>query len=311
MAGSRKAVYAALFGNLGIAVAKFAGAFYTGSTAMMAEAYHSFSDTFNQVLLLIGLNLSSKGESDKHQFGRSKEQFFWSFMVATMLFGVSGILSFQHGWDSLFHEQHTIENVSVSYVILVLSFLFEANALGIAYGIFKETIEERGDKVSFGTLIREFNESKDPTVMTVMVEDTAALSGIIVAALGIYLSEHYGTTFYDAIASIVIGLILMLFAAFLARENKGLLVGESMSREDEERVLSSISAIQEVKKVVSMKSMHLGPEDVIIAVGVSLERGLDAERVAAVIDEIERKVIEAIPHASPGKTFVEVEREKS
>ena len=310
MAGSKKAVYAALFGNFGIAVAKFLGALFTGSTAMMAEAYHSFSDTFNQVLLLIGLDMSSKGESDKHQFGRSKEQFFWSFMVATMLFGVSGILSFQHGWDSLFHEAHEIENANVSYVILALSFLFEANALRIAYGIFRETIEERGDTVSIRALIKEFNESKDPTVLTVMVEDTAALSGIIVAAMGIYLSELYGTTFYDAMASIIIGFILMIFSIFLARENKGLLVGESMSRENEERVLSSISAIQEVKKVVSMKSMHLGPEDVIIAIGVSLESGLDAEKIASVIDEIEKKVIEAIPHASPGKTFVEVAREK-
>lgn len=310
MASSRKAVYAALFGNLGIAIAKFLGALFTGSAAMMAEAYHSFSDTFNQILLLIGLGMSTKGVSDKHQFGRSKEQFFWSFMVATMLFGVSGILSFQRGLDSLLHEDHSIENASVSYVILAFSFLFEANALRIAYGIFRETISDRGETVSIRTLIKEFNESKDPTVLTVIVEDTAALSGILVAAIGIYLSELYGTTFYDSLATIVIGIILMLFAVFLARENKDLLVGEAMSREDEEKVLSSISAIQEVKKVVSMKSMHLGPEDVIIAVGVFLESGLDAERLASVVDEIEKKVIDAIPHASPGKTFVEVVREK-
>jgi cation diffusion facilitator family transporter len=152
---SKKAVYAALFGNLGIAIAKLVAATITGSTAMWAETYHSFSDTFNQVLLLVGIKTSTKAASELHPFGYGKEQFFWSFIVATMLFGISGVLSFEQGFTSLFSKAHHIENVTISYVILAISAVFEANALRVAFRLFRKTIEARGvDKVSFGTLVR-------------------------------------------------------------------------------------------------------------------------------------------------------------
>ena len=206
VAGSKKAVYAALFGNLGIAIAKMIAAIMTGSSAMWSETYHSFSDTFNQVLLLIGIRTSTKVPSERHPFGFGKEQFFWSFVVATMLFGISGILSLEKGFGSLYNPIAHIENVGVSYVILLISAVFEGNALRIAFKLFRQTIELRGEKFSLGMLLTEFQESKDPTILTVMVEDSAALLGLGIAAVGLYLSDLTGNTIYDALSSVAIGI---------------------------------------------------------------------------------------------------------
>lgn len=305
--GSKKAVYAALFGNLGIAVTKFIAAFFTGSAAMWAEAYHSSSDTFNQVLLVVGIKRSARAPTDRHQFGYGKEMFFWSFIVATLLFGISGVLSIENGLSSLI-TAHRLENASISYIVLAISFAFEANALRIAYKLFKGTIEARGEKVSMLTLIEEFQESKDPTIITVMVEDSAALLGIIIAAIGIFLSELTGNTIFDAISSLAIGAILMAFAFFLARENRGLLVGESISKRDYAKIMSLVQAMPEVKSVISMRTMHLGIEDVIIGIEVNLADGLDTDRIELVIDAIEQKVREVIPYVKDQYVFVEVER---
>ncbi len=178
--GSKKAVYAALAGNLGIAIAKLIAAIMTGSTAMFAETLHSFSDTFNQVLLLVGIKTSTKTATERHPFGYGKEQFFWSFIVATMIFGISGILSLEQGFNSLLGGKvhHHIENVDISYVILSISAIFEGNALRIALALLKYDIEGRGEKIGITTLIKEFQESKDPSILTVLVEDSAALLGI-------------------------------------------------------------------------------------------------------------------------------------
>jgi cation diffusion facilitator family transporter len=305
---SKKAVYAALFGNLGVAIAKLVAATITGSTAMWAETYHSFSDTFNQVLLLIGIKTSIKPANERHPFGYGKEQFFWSFIVATMLFGISGVLSFEQGFTSLFGEAHSIENITISYVILGISAAFEANALRVAFQLFKKTIETRGEKVSFKTLIREFQEGKDPTILTVMVEDSAALLGICIAAIGVSLSHITGNTVYDAYSSLAIGGVLMAFAFFLARENRGLLIGEAISKDQYNRIVQSIQKIPEVNKVISLRTMHFSPEDVLVAMEVNLVDGMDTDRIESVIDKIEHRVKEVIPYVNPSKVYIEVEK---
>jgi cation diffusion facilitator family transporter len=305
--GSKKAVYAALFGNLGIAVTKFVAAFFTGSPSMFAEAYHSASDTFNQVLLLIGLRTSARVASDRHQFGYGKDMFFWSFIVATMLFGVSGVLSIEHGISSL-ADPHTIEKATISYVVLAIAFAFEANALRIAYVLFKQTIEARGEKVNMRTLVIEFKESKDPTIITVMVEDAAALLGIVIAGIGVFLSDVTGNPFFDAASSLTIGVLLMAFAFFLARENRGLLLGESITGDESSRIRELVKAVPGVRSLVSMRTMHLGTHDVIVGIEVSLVDGLDTGRVAAATDEIEQRVREVLPYAKQGHIFIEVEK---
>lgn len=307
---SKKAVYAALFGNLGIAIAKLIAAILTGSTAMFAETLHSISDTFNQVLLLFGIKTSTKAATEQHPFGYGKEQFFWSFVVATMLFGISGILSLQQGFASLLSSMHHIQNADVSYVILAISAAFEANALRVALLLAKESIEARGEKISLNTLVQEFQESKDPSVITVMVEDSAALLGIVVAGIGIFFSEATGDTTYDSLSSVAIGGILMAFAYFLAKENKALLIGESISRKDYNKVVKLVNEIPDVNRIITMRTMHFAPEDVLVTIEVNLVDGLDTDKIESVIDNIEQKVKQAIPYINPAKVYVEVEQDK-
>jgi cation diffusion facilitator family transporter len=306
---SKKAVYAALFGNLGIALSKLTAAIFTGSIAMWAETLHSFSDTINQILILIGIKTSSKAASERHPFGHGKEQFFWSFIVATMIFGISGILSVEQGFGTIFGKEHHIENVTLSYIILTISAVFEGNALRVALYLFKQTIEARGEKVSFSTLAKEFQESKDPSILTVIVEDSAALLGIVIAGISISLSETTRNTIFDGIGSLCIGVVLMVFAFFLAKENKALLIGEAISRKDYKRIDDLVREIPEVNRIISMRTMHFAAEDVLVAIEVSLMDGLNTDEIESVIDHIEQKVKQIIPYINPSKIYVEVQQD--
>jgi cation diffusion facilitator family transporter len=309
--GSKRAVYAALAGNLGIATAKLIAAIMTGSTAMFAETLHSLSDTFNQVLLLIGIKTSTKTATERHPFGYGNEQFFWSFIVATMIFGISGILSLEQGFNSLLGvKTHQITNVNISYFILAISAIFEGNALRIALALLKYDIESHGEKIGITTLIKEFQESKDPSILTVLVEDSAALLGIIIAGLGIFLSSLTGNTIYDAISSLIIGSILMAFAFFLAKENKALLIGESISRRDYKKIVRLINELPDVNRMLSLRTMHFGPKDVLVTIEVNLVDGLDTDKIESVIDTIEQKVKQAIPYVNPSKIYVELEHDR-
>ena len=308
--GSKKAVYAALFGNLGIAITKFIAAIITGSAAMWAEAYHSASDTFNQILILFGIKTSTKAASHQHQFGHGRELFFWSFIVATMIFGISGILSLEQGVSSLLEEMHSIRDSQISYVVLAVAFGFEGNALRVALKQFIREIREKGDKVNFTSMIIHFKESKDIALLTVIVEDCAALLGILVAAIGIFLSDITGNAVYDAIASLIIGGILMFFAFFLAKENRGLLIGESVTNREYKRIVKSIQEIPEVNKLITMRTMHLSPEDILVGIQVNLIDNLDTDKIETVTDAIEQKIMEIIPNTNREHIFVEIERER-
>lgn len=308
--GSKKAVYAALFGNLGIAITKFIAAIITGSAAMWAEAYHSASDTFNQILILFGIKTSTKAASHQHQFGHGRELFFWSFIVATMIFGISGILSLEQGVSSLLEEMHSIKDSQISYIVLAVAFGFEGNALRVALKQFIREIREKGDKVNFSSMIMHFKESKDIALLTVIVEDCAALLGILVAAIGIFLSDITGNAVYDAIASLIIGGILMFFAFFLAKENRGLLIGESVTNREYKRIVKSIQEIPEVNKLITMRTMHLSPEDILVGVQVNLIDNLDTDKIEIVTDAIEQKIMEIIPNTNREHIFVEIERER-
>ncbi len=306
--GSTKAVYAALFGNLGIAITKFIAATMTGSAVMWAEAYHSASDTVNQILLLFGIKVSQKPATFSHQFGFGKSQFFWSFIVATMIFGISGMLALEQGISSLLGEGHHLEDPLLNYIVLAIAAGFEGYAIRIAFKQFRKAIEERGEKVNFKTLIDEFRESKDPIILTVMVEDSAALLGIGVAAVGIYLSDITGNSVYDSVGSLIIGIILMTFAFFLAKENRGLLIGESITEKQYKLIVKAVSEIPEVKKLITMKTMHLGPDDVLFGIQVNLVDGLVTDQIETVTDAIKKKVMEIIPKTKEGHIFVEMEK---
>lgn len=309
MAGSsKKAIYAALFGNLGIAITKFIAATITGSVAMWAESYHSASDTVNQLLLLFGIKRSKRAYSFSHQFGHSREQFFWSFIVATLIFGISGTLSIEHGISAILSEEHHIENVTINFIVLMIAAIFEGFALRIAVKQFRNIIRERGEEPNFKNMINEFKDSKDPALLTVIIEDSAALSGIGVAALGIFLSIVTGNAIFDAISSLIIGIILMVLALALAKENKDLLIGESITKRDYKKIVDVVKEITEINKIVTLKTMHLGPNDVLIGIQVNLIDGLDTDKIELVTDKVEKAIMEIIPNLNRQHIFVEIER---
>ncbi len=309
---SKKAIYAALFGNLAIAISKLFAALFTGSSSMWAETYHSFSDTFNQVLLLVGVKTSKKEANEKYPFGFGKEQYFWSFVVALLIFGISGVLSLEHGISYFLSESdtHEIKNTLINYVILAIAFVFEAYSLRVAYGIFKKRIEERGDKLSLKVFFTDLKENKDTVIITVLVEDSAALLGIIIAAVALALADLTGNAAYDAMGSLLIGILLMSFAIFLAKENRGMLIGEAMSKRDLKKIYDAVSNISEVEKIKSIRTMHLAPEDVLIAIEVCLIENLNTVTIESVIDDIENKIRDAIPYANQSKIYVEIAQEK-
>lgn len=305
--GSTKAVYAALFGNLGIAITKFVAAIFTGSASMWAEAYHSASDTTNQILLLLGIKLSTRPATFLHQFGFGKSQFFWSFIVATMIFGISGILSLEQGISSLLGESHHFDNPTINYIVLTIAAVFEGNALRIAFVQFKQAIRERGEKVTISRLIAEFRHSKDPTILTVMVEDSAALLGIGIAGIGIFLTDITGNTFYDAISSTAIGVLLMAFAFFLAKENRGLLLGESITTRQYNSILRVVNNMPEVANVVTLRTMHLSPKDVLVGIEVNLIDDLVTDQIESVTDKIEEEIMRLLPDTKRDFIFVEIQ----
>ncbi|HEX9320025.1 MAG TPA: cation transporter [Nitrososphaeraceae archaeon] len=176
---------------------------------------------------------------------------------------------------------------------------------------YSETIEARGKKLSMGMILTEFQESKDPTILTVMVEDSAALLGIVIAAIGLYISDVTGNTIYDALSSVAIGIVLMLFAFFLAKENRGLLIGEAISRKHYNKIIESVLRLLEVNRVITLRTIHFGPKDVLVAMEVSLADNMNTDGIELVIDAIEERVRQVLNLPTPSKIYVEVESDSS
>ena len=196
-------------------------------------------------------------------------------------------------------------------MILAIAFVFEAYSLRVAYGIFKKRIEERGDKLTLQVFFTDLKENKDTVIITVLVEDSAALLGILIAAVALALADLTGNAAYDAIGSLLIGILLMSFAIFLAKENRGMLIGEAMSKRDLKKIYDAVSNISEVEKIKSIRTMHLAPEDVLIAIEVCLIENLNTVRIEYVIDDIENKIRDAIPYANQSKIYVEIAQANS
>lgn len=296
---SKKAVLAALFGNLGIAVFKLVAAFMSGSSSMLAEGYHSVSDTFNQVLLLYGLRKSKKEPDERHRFGHGKEQFFWSFMVALVLFGVAGTLSIREGYHKLLNPE-PIHYLGLSYLAILVGFIFESYAFRIAVKNLKREMKAEKHK----SIIDGIKHSMDPITLTVVFEDALALTGLFIAAVAITLTYFTGILIIDAIASILIGILLMIFAVFLAMETKKLLLGEAVTPLKRKNILHTVNAFSEVKKIISLKTMHLSPDEVLVTIEINYKDDLVVDELEELNDKIEKKIREIIPHA---KIYLEPE----
>lgn len=296
---SKKAVVAALFGNLGIAIFKLVAALFSGSSSMLAESYHSMSDTLNQVLLLHGLKRSQREPDECHRFGYGKEQFFWSFMVAMILFGVAGTLSIREGYRKFLHPE-PISHLGLTYMAIAVGLIFD----GYAFSIALRSIRREMKSEECRNLIDAVKQSRDPTILTVFFEDVVALSGLLIAALAIALVHFTGVLIIDAIASIIIGVLLMVFAVILALETKRLLVGEAVTPLKRSRILEAVLSFEEVKKVISLRTMHLSSEDVLVTLEISYQDDLIVEELEKVNDRIEKRIKDIIPKA---KVYLEAE----
>ena len=256
------AVLGALFANALVAILKLVAAFITGSSGMMAEALHSVADTANQIFLLLGLRFFRRPASEKHPFGHGKERFFWSFIAAIFIFGVGATYAVYEGVTKLRHP-HAPEHLKWAYVVLAISFLLEAGSISLA--IYQEMKEAHEEGLTFLAYVRE---SKDPTAKTVLLEDSAALLGIVIAAGGIYLTEHHAGpgvgAYWDGLASILIGLVLAVVAFVLARASRGLLLGEAASSSSIKAITEAIESHPNIVKVVELLTMHLAPKQILI-----------------------------------------------
>ena len=290
-------IHAALAGNLAIAIAKSSSAAITGSSAMFSEAIHSFVDTGNQTLLLLGLRRASRPADARHPFGYGREIYFWAFVVAIVIFAVGAGVSIYEGVHKI-QEPTPVQSAHWNYLILGFAFVVEGGAWLIAWRAFDST---RGKR----SMLAAVRASKDPSVFTVLLEDSAAMLGIVVAFLGIYLSQALDMPVLDGVASVLIGTILAGAAIVLAQETKALLIGESADPEILEEIKQVLGGRSAIERVNEILSMHQGPEDILVNVSVELRDGLALGEVERHITEIEREIKARIPDAR--RIFIEAQ----
>ncbi len=299
------AVLGALFANGLITVLKFIAAIMTGSSGMMAESLHSLADTTNQVFLLLGLRFYKRPASGKHPFGYGKERFFWSFIAAIFIFGVGATYAIYEGIMKLSHP-HPPENLAWAYWVLAISFVLEAGSIALA--IYQEVKEAHHEGLSFREYLRE---SKDPTAKTVIFEDSAALVGIVIAFIGIYLTDvHAGPgdgAYWDGVASITIGVVLAIVAFVLARSSRGLLLGEAATVKSLERIREAIRSHPNVVEVVELLTMHLAPKQILVNAHINFRDDLATDDIERTVNEVEERIKQAEPKVD--MIFLETTRE--
>lgn len=295
--GSKKVIYAALVGNGLISITKFTASFMTGSSAMLSEGIHSVVDTGNQVLLLLGLKRAQKPADAAHPFGHGKEVYFWSFVVAIMIFGVGAGISIYEGVHSI-QDPHTITNPLPNYIVLGLAMIFEGFAWYFAW---REFEKRRGGRSYVETIRKE----KDPVTFVVLFEDSAAMMGLVVAFLGIAAAQWTGNPVYDGVASVVIGGILAFTAGWLAWETKGLLIGESADPRIVEGIRGIAGGHREVKSVHESLTMHMGPQYILVNLSLDFRGDLDPGAVEQVTAAIAGEIRERYPRVK--RVFIEAE----
>ena len=287
MANSRLAIYGAIAANVAIAVTKFTVAGVTGSSAMLSEGVHSAVDTFNGLLLLVGIRLSQRPATPEHPFGHGKELYFWSLMVAVLIFGLGGGMSFYEGVQHIRHPE-PMRDPTWNYVVLAAAALFEGTSFSIAL---RQFLKQAGTTPFWEAAHR----SKDPTTYTVLAEDAAALVGLTIAAVGIALSHRLNMPALDGAASVLIGLLLAGVATLLTWESRGLLIGEGIRPETAQAIRELALAQPGVRDVGRVLSMYVGPDDVLVTMDLDFDAGTDAAEAAAAIGRVERQVRERFP----------------
>jgi cation diffusion facilitator family transporter len=295
-AESKKAIVAAIIGNIAIATIKFVAAGFTGSSAMISEGIHSLVDTGNGVLLYYGLRRGDRPPDEEHAFGHGMEVYFWSLIVAISIFAVGGGVSIFEGVTHIIHPTH-LASAYVNYIVLALSAVFEGMSFTVAWRAFKAN---RGSR----SVISAIRRGKDPSLFTVVFEDSAALLGLFVAFAGVLLSDLLHMPRIDGAASVVIGLILVSAAIWLAAESRSLLVGEVADPEIVEALRGAALCDPAVMDLGEVLTMHLGPEQVLLNIEVTFRSGITVEEVDAAIRRIEGRI--RLPYPQVTHIFVEV-----
>ena len=288
--GSTKAILAALFANLGIAIAKFIGYAFTSSSSMLAEAIHSVADTSNQALLLLGNKRATKDATAEHSFGYGRERYFWSFIVALVLFSLGGLFAIYEGWHKLGEEGHEVSNVQWAVGILALGILLEGYSFRTAV---KESRPLKG-RASWWEFIRH---SRTPELPVVLLEDFGALMGLVIALVGVSVAAATGDSRWDAYATIAIGVLLVTIAAVLVFEMKSLLIGESAREPVRKQIVEAIEGSEGVVALLDMRTQHIGPDQLLVAAELKMDPDLDTAGVASAIDRVEERIREVVPIA--------------
>jgi cation diffusion facilitator family transporter len=282
MAGANRSIYAALLANLLIAVTKFIAGAISHSAAMIAEGVHSVVDTINQLLLLLGLGLSKKKPDKYHPLGYGKELYFWSFVVSILIFGLGGGISIYQG---ITHILQPIElgNATWSYVVLAVSVVFEGTSLIIAA---KEFNKLRDGQTWWDAIIN----SKDPSTFLVLFEDSAAVAGLFIVMICLYLSHHLNKPYIDGVASLLVGLILVVVSLILARESRSLLMGEGIKKDTKKRIQEITEGDKDVLSLMHLMSTYQSPEEILVMMIVAFEPGLDTAQINDAIDRIREEI---------------------
>ena len=302
MAGSSKiAIYGAIAANSAIAVSKFIAAFFTGSSAMLSEGVHSLVDTGNGILLLFGIKLSKNPPDDKHPFGYGNEIFFWSFVVAILIFALGGGIAIYEGVRHILHPRQ-LANVQWNYVVLILAMIFEGAALRVAL---KQFNASRRNK----PFMRALKDSKDSSTVAVVVEDTAALLGLMIAFLSVLLGHLSGWPYFDGIGSVLIGVLLVSVAFFFAVECKALLVGESLLSEEIEKIDQILDEEPRVSVYRRPLSLYFGPNEVLVNLDVHFIDDLNSDQIEQTVDRIEDRIKTALP--SVNRIYIEADTIKT
>jgi len=278
--GSRKAIIAAFFANLGIAISKFVGFLLTGSAGLAAESVHSFADTGNQGLLLLGAKRSLKERDEEHPFGHQRERYFWAFIVALVLFSMGGLFALYEGIHK-FRNPHETDNMGIAIGILIVAILLESYSLRTAV---KEVQHIKPPQQSYWQFIKT---AKQPELPTVLLEDVAAETGLFFALTGVLLAHFTHEPRWDAVGSIAIGVLLVVVAFILGVEMKGMLMGETALPETRIALAKALREHQHIQEVIYLHTEHLGPDVLLVAAKAIFEPSLSAADVSRSIDEAE------------------------
>jgi cation diffusion facilitator family transporter len=294
---SRKAIYAALAGNCLVAATKFVAALLTGSSAMLSEGIHSVVDTGNEILLLYGLRRAQLPADEEFPFGHGKEVYFWSFVVALLIFSAGAGFSIFKGLNQLIAPT-PVKDMYVNYIVIGLAAVFEGISLHVGFKEFSKTKGKWG-------YVKAVHRGKDPSILVVLFEDSAAILSLVTAFLGIFLSHITGSLYFDGAASIVIGLILAGTAILLASETKSLLIGESANREVVQGIRELATQFKEISHINEILTMHMGPDFILVNISVDFVDPIQADEIEAAVARLDSAIKQAYPLVK--RVFVEAE----